>query len=101
MLLADVVSTSAGVTAASGRLTKAALRAGLLRRADGDDIEITVAFLSGGTRQGRIGIGAAAIHAAAQAPAAAGDPSLQLSEVDELFGRIASLRGTGSATGRA
>ena len=59
-----------------------------------------IAFLSGSPRQGRIGVGAAAIVAARNAPPAA-DASLELSDVDDAFVQVASLSGAGSARTRA
>ncbi|MGH9314728.1 MAG: ATP-dependent DNA ligase, partial [Vicinamibacterales bacterium] len=100
MHLADLVTTSTAVQAASGRLDKTAQIAALLTRLAPDEIEIAVTFLSGGLRQGRIGLGGAAIRAAA-ATAPADEPSLTLQDVDRTFDRIASVRGGGSGRGRA
>src|SRR5690606_1898292 len=72
----------------------------LLRRASGSEIDVAAAFLSGATRQGRIGVGAAAIRSAAAAPPA-DDSSLELLDVDDAFARIAAARGAGSAAARA
>ena len=55
MLFAEVVATSSAVAATRSRLTKVDALAGLLRRADGQEIETVVAFLAGAPRQGRIG----------------------------------------------
>ena len=94
MLLANVVETSRRIGATSKRLEKVALLAEMLHASSPDEIEITVSFLSGGTRQGNIGIGYAALQAAAIAPAA--NPSLSLLDVDRAFAGIASIRGTGA-----
>src|SRR6476469_8831321 len=83
MLLANVVETSRRIGATSKRLEKVALLAELLHTSSPDEIEIAVSFLSGGTRQGNIGIGYAALQAAAIAPAA--NPSLSLLDVDRAF----------------
>ena len=73
MLLSIVVETSRRVTDTTKRLEKIDLLARLLRQLSPQEIEIVVPFLSGQTRQGRIGIGYAALRDARISPAA--DPS--------------------------
>jgi DNA ligase-1 len=100
MLLADLVGTSAAVAEASGRLDKIGRIAELLTRLSPDEIPIAVAFLSGATRQGRIGVGYAAIaNASAAAPAA--QPTFSLEDVDRTFAALARVAGKGSAGDRA
>ena len=70
MLLHDLVSTSAAVGEASGRLAKIGLLADLLRRLAPEEIEIAIGFLSGEPRQGRMGIGYSTISAAKDVTAA-------------------------------
>ena len=70
MRFADLVATSQAVARAGGRLEKIALLASLLKRAAPEEIEIATAFLSGTPRQGRIGLGGAALHAARDTPPA-------------------------------
>ena len=65
MLFAAVVETSRLVTETSRRLGKIDLLAALLRQLDAEEVEIVVAFLSGYARQGRIGLGYAALRDAA------------------------------------
>jgi DNA ligase-1 len=100
MLLSELVETSNAVQAASGRLDKTARIAALLTRLTADEIEIAVTFLSGGMRQGRIGVGWAGIRAAASTPAAE-TPSITLQDVDRTLAGIASARGDGAARARA
>ena len=76
MSLHDLVTTSAAVGEASGRLAKIGLLADLLRRLAPEEIEIAIGFLSGEPRQGRIGIGGATIWSGEGRPAA-DTPSLQ------------------------
>ena len=99
MSLHDLVTTSAAVAEASGRLTKIGLLADLLRRLAPEEIEIAIGFLSGEPRQGRIGIGGATIWTARDVPAAE-TPSLGLHDVDESFTRIATIKGAGSTAAR-
>src|SRR5262245_18763227 len=100
MRLLDVVETSARVAESSSRLQKVALLANLLGQTSPDDIETVIEFLSGSPRQGRIGVGWAAIAAAREAPPAP-DASLAIADVDAAFGRIAAHAGSGSARARA
>jgi DNA ligase-1 len=97
MLFSEVVAVSSSVAATRSRLAKRAAIAGLLRRAEADDVEIAVAYLSGELRQRRTGVGWAAL---AQVPPAADEPTLGLSEVDATFERISRLAGPGSAAAR-
>ena len=99
MLLRDLVSVSTAVSESAGRLAKVGLLAGLLRRLAPDEIEIAIGVLSGEPRQGRIGIGGAAIWAARDV-AQADVPSLQLHDVDAAFAGIAAMKGAGAAAMR-
>jgi DNA ligase 1 len=98
--LADVVDVSRAVGATSARLAKIAHLADLLKRTPPDQIPTVIAFLSGSTRQGRIGIGGATLSAMRDVPSAA-SPSLDLAEVDATFDRLSAVSGSGSAGARA
>lgn len=99
MFLHDVVTTSANVAQAAGKLAKIGLLADLLRRLAADEIEIAIGFLSGEPRQGRIGIGGAAIWSAKDV-AASDTATLTLHDVDEALTQLAAVRGAGSAAAR-
>jgi DNA ligase-1 len=99
MLLADLVATSRRVAETRSRSEKTGALAHLLRRLSPEEIDIAVAFLSGHLRQGRIGLGGAAVRSAMPGSATE-EPSLALGEVDEAFARIASVSGTGSTSER-
>ena len=94
MLLAELVETSNRIANTSKRLEKTELLAGLLKRLALQEIEIAVAFLSGGARQGRIGIGHATLRSSG-GPAAT-TASLTLLEVDRTLDDLASIQGRGS-----
>jgi ATP-dependent DNA ligase I len=94
MLLAGVVSTSQRVAQTTRRLEKIQLLAALLQQLAADEVEPVVAFLSGRTRQGRIGIGYAALRDAA-APAAA-EPALRIHDVDRALDSLGAVQGPGS-----
>ena len=95
----ELVAASAATAEASSRLAKIGQLATLLERVAPDEVDAAIAFLSGEPRQGRIGIGPAAIQEA-RPRSAASDPVLQLLEVDDAFERIASTTGRGSAVDR-
>jgi DNA ligase-1 len=100
MLLGDLVATSASVAGTSSRLDKIGQLADLLTRLSPTEIPIAVSFLSGEVRQGRIGIGYAAISAASAA-APAPTPTLTLDDVDRAFADLAGVAGKGSGAERA
>jgi DNA ligase-1 len=94
MLLATVVETSQRVADTTKRLEKIDLLARLIRQLSPEEIEIVVLFLSGQTRQGRIGIGYASLRDALQPPAV--NPSLQILDVDASLEAITATSGSGS-----
>jgi DNA ligase-1 len=100
MRLSDLVTTSAAVAGVSGRREKTARLADLLTRLEADDVETAIAFLSGATRQGRVGIGYAAIQSASDV-APAEQASLHLRDVDQVFSSLAAVEGKGSSGERS
>ena len=100
MLLAELLATSDRVAATRSRLAKVGALSDCLRRLDPAEVALGVAFLSGDTRQGRIGIGHAALKDAL-GTAAAGAPRLTLAQVDAELARLSQVKGEGSAAERA
>ena len=99
MKLADLVETSRRVTAVSKRLEKIGLLADLLGSLGPEEIEISVAFLSGSLLQSKLGVGYAALQAAL--PERTADvPSLELTQVDAAFDRIADVAAGKGSTGQ-
>ncbi len=94
MLLAAVVEASRRIGETSKRGEKVRLLAEVLGQLRGEEIEIGVSFLSGSTRQGRIGIGYATLRDATAAGAE--NPSLELLEVDRALDALAAVQGAGS-----
>ncbi len=94
--LAELVATSLRVAATSGRLAKVAALAELLRRLAPDEIEIAVGYLSGEARQGKLGLGYAALRDARAGTARGGAPPT-LIEVDAALERLRATTGKGSA----
>ena len=105
MNLAELAAASERVAATASRNDKASELADVLRRIDRTEIPFAVASLSGRTRQGRIGIGYAAIRAALEAatrPDALSEAdALTLLDVDRAFDELAIVKGRGSAQARA
>ncbi|MGC4084657.1 MAG: hypothetical protein QM736_21710 [Vicinamibacterales bacterium] len=82
-----------------GVSTEIGALADFIRGLEPADVPVAVAFLTGSLRQGRIGIGYAAIRQAADV-APATEPTLTLAGVDQVFATIAGVRGSGSAAAR-
>jgi len=100
MLLADLATLSGRIAGTSGRNAKLGLLAEVLRRLEGAEIEIGVAWLSGHLRQGRIGLGPAQVRAAWKQHTPAVEPTLTVLETDETFTRIEATTGAGSTARR-
>ena len=96
---AALVATHAAVAGTASRRAKIETLAALIAALSPDEIAIGVAFLAGDLRQGRIGLGWAALAKARDTPAAT-TPSLALVDVDRTFGEIAQTLGAGSAERR-
>ncbi|MBS1874859.1 MAG: ATP-dependent DNA ligase [Acidobacteria bacterium] len=94
MLLAAVVDTSRRMSETSKRLEKIGLLATLLGSLEGEEIDVVVAFLSGRTRQGKIGIGWRTLQEVMTG--ATPGPSLTIREVDDGFAMLAGMEGPGS-----
>ena len=97
MLLAEIARASADVADTRSRLGKVAHLAGCLAGAAPREVGPAVAYLSGLLPQGTIGVGWAALR---ELPPPAGQPSLELLEVDAALTRIAEIRGAGSQARR-
>ena len=94
--LSDLVATSQQVGATAGRLAKIQILAAQLRALAPHEIAIAVSYLSGGTPQGRIGVGGAMLYALRDVPAAV-TPSLTITEVDAALAALERETGKGSA----
>jgi DNA ligase-1 len=90
MLLEHVAATSRQIAATSKRLAKIKLLAALLKQLTPAEIEIVVPFLSGSTRQGRIGIGYAAVRDAQAPPASTA--TLEVIEVDRQLDALTQTK---------
>src|SRR5919106_4862716 len=98
MLLSRLAQTRTALAATRSRNAKRDLIAEVLREASTDDVEIVVAYLSGGLRQRRTGVGWRTLQ---NPPPPAPAPSLTVAEVDQTFAEMAGLSGPGSAAARS
>jgi DNA ligase 1 len=97
-LLADLVAASSDVAATSARSRKIAVLADLLRRLEADEVPIAAGLVSGVPRQGRVGVGYAAVHRVEQAPA--DEPTLTIHDLDAAIDEIERATGSGSGARR-
>jgi len=99
MLLEDLAETSRRVAETSARGGKIAFLAECLGRASPEEAEIAIAMLSGELRQGRIGVGWAAVRDVRDVPPAA-EGTLAVREVDAVLAEIAAIAGRGAPAER-
>ena len=99
MQLRELADASNAVAQARGRLEKIALLAHVMKRASHEELRAVVAFLSGATLQGRLGVGwsvLAQVKTTAPAPVA----SLTVRDVDDAFAQAVALKGAGATKAR-
>ena len=98
-LLADLVAVSGRVSGTASRRAKIAELAACLRGLAPDEIPLGIAFLSGDTRQGKLGVSYASLRARDWG-ASAHHPTLSMMEVDAAFADLAAASGKGSTAAR-
>ena len=98
-LLADIAVVSQRVARTSSRLEKTRELADCLRCVAPDEIPIAIAYLSGETLQGKLGVAYGTLQSVRHQPPAA-NPSVTLAEVDAAFTGLAAVAGRGSAAAR-
>jgi len=99
MRLSELVTATGEAAATPSRLAKIEVLAGLLQRADPEELAPLVGLLLASPRQGRLGIGWRGITAVAATPAEA--PSLTVADVDRALDDLAAMAGSGSAAARS
>ena len=99
MKLAELAQVSAAVANTSGKLDKIAKLAVFLAQLTPDEIPIAIGFFTGWPRQGRIGVGWAAV-ASARASEPVATPELELHDVDRVFSELQAFRGKRSGAER-
>lgn len=92
--LAEVAAASRQVAQTASRLGKIQELASCLRRLAPEEIPIAIAFLSGETRQGKLGIAYAGLQSV-RGRAPQSQPSLTLQDVDAAFSALAAMSGKG------
>ena len=97
-LLGDLVDASREVAATSSRSRKVGIIAELLRRLAADEVAMTVGFLAGAPRQGRVGVGYSTVYAIDSGPAR--EPSLTVDDLDRAIREIQATTGSGSTARR-
>ena len=97
--LSEIVATSRAVAETSRRLAKIELLASLLSRLAPDEAATAVAYLSGSTGAGRLGVGAAVIRASRDVPPAA-QPTLAIADVRDTLSDVAGIAGAGAIARR-
>lgn len=90
----EVAVASRAVAGTSKRSEKIAAMAALLARTPPGEVEATIAFLTGTTLHGRLGVGWAALAAVRPAPAEVA--TLSVGDVDRSLATLASIGGSGS-----
>lgn len=99
MDLAAVVSTATAVAATSSRTDKVAALADLLSDTPPVEAPIVVGLLTGEVRQGRIGVGWAAVRDLSVEPAVSS--TLSVIDVDTCMTQLAQVSGSGSKAQRS
>ena len=97
-LLADVVAASSAVADTTSRSRKVAILADLLSRLEPHELPMAVGFLSGISRQGRVGVGHAAVYGVECQPAE--NAVLTVEDLDQVISEIQRATGGGSAAAR-
>lgn len=100
MQLAALVAASQQAADTRSRLAKRDALAACLHGAAPDEIETVVAYLSGETRQNKLGVGYATL-AALRGEAAAQTSTLTVADVEATLARVAGTSGKGSAAERS
>ncbi len=98
MLFSAIVEASRRMAATTKRSQKTELLADAVRQLHLNEVEIAVAFLSGTTCQGKLGLGPRGFQRALSPPAA--EPTLTVLDVDQGFSGIAAAAGPGSENQR-
>jgi DNA ligase-1 len=99
LLFDELAATSEVVAATSKRNDKVAAFAEVLRRLDANEVIDAVAFLTGQTAIGRIGVGWAALREVRPNPST--DPTLLVADVADVITRLAAMSGVGVVAGRS
>ncbi len=97
--LRDLVATSQTTASTSARNDKVSAIAAFLTAVEHSEVASVIGLLSGEPKQGRVGIGWAAVAGAADNPelSRADGPAIEITDVDRAIELIATTHGDGSA----
>ncbi|MGQ0824308.1 MAG: ATP-dependent DNA ligase [Actinomycetota bacterium] len=98
MRFADLVATAGAVGATRSRLAKVEALASLFVRLDPGEVVPATGFLVGAARQGRIGVGWAALRDLQVEPAPVS--TLTIADIDREIDTLAAITGSGAMTAR-
>lgn len=99
MLFNELASTSRLISSSRSRLQKTAHLADVLRRLSDEERLIGVGYLMGKLRQGRIGVGGAALRGLNDVPPAT-EARLRIVDVDAAISELTGIGGAGSTARR-
>src|SRR3990172_12481168 len=99
MKLAEIVDPSGRLAGTRSRLEKMSLLGEVLGRAPLEEVPLVVSCLSGRLPRGRMGIGYATLQDMRRIEGAR-EPSLELGDVDAIFGELERVGGAGSSASR-
>src|SRR3989304_4952064 len=99
MKLSEIVETSSRLSRTRSRLEKMALLGEVLGRAPLQEVPLVVSCLSGRLPRGRLGIGYATLQDMRRIEGAS-EPSLELRDVDAIFGELERVGGGGASAAR-
>jgi DNA ligase-1 len=94
-LFSSIAAASGRVASTASRLAKVRELAECLRPLEKDEVPPAIAFLSGETQQGKLGVSYAALRVAS-AGAHVDSPVLTITDVDAAFAELAAVSGAGA-----
>src|SRR3954470_23510077 len=98
-LFSTIAAVSRRVAQTASRLNKVRELADCLRAVSREEVPVAIAFLSGQTRRGKLGVSYATLRSARAAPPVAA-PELTIGDVDVAFGELAAISGPGATSAR-
>jgi DNA ligase 1 len=98
-LFSTIAAVSRRVAQTASRLNKVRELADCLRAVTREEVPVAIAFLSGQTRRGKLGVSYATLRSARAAPPVAA-PQLTIADVDVSFGELAGISGPGATAAR-
>src|SRR4051812_42140111 len=96
-LFSSIAAVSRRVAQTASRLNKVRELAECVRAVAPEEVPMAIAFLSGQTRRGRLGVSYAALRTA-RAMTPVETPELTMSDVDTAFGQLAAISGPGASS---